>query len=382
MTREADAKAILASHRITLKRSKRPDGTIAETYRIQFTYPPGNKVGFSGETEEKVREKVYRYFNVSLMTFQELYEKWQKDPDLSESEKKKAEVGKKGFTFYIVHLGSKIAADVTPEDVIEAGKKHIASGCKSGTANTQIRSMRHMYNYGIKRGLVPSNPAAEVVRFRAQETRYERDYLTDRQICEYLEACKAYKEYMFAVFFICGIDMGRFVPLRWKDIDFERNRIDVNRRMKDRNCIDIVELERTEKVILEEPALAFEYLKLELKKQSEVLGIPQAVLKNTDRFIITHPRTEHNTSEKAFGLRLYDFLARKIKAQYKMGDIFFTSAVYAFKAECDMPSVASIIGYGKTIEMFRNPEKYDLFERKKSRSVNDYFDELYYGRKE
>ena len=57
-------------------------------------------------------------------------------------------------------------------------------------------------------------------------------------------------------------------------------------------------------------------------------------------------------------------------------------------AECDsivifnMPSVASIIGYKKTIEMFRNPENYDMFERKKRRSVNDYFDELYYGRQE
>ena len=59
--------------------------------------------------------------------------------------------------------------------------------------------------------------------------------------------------------------------------------------------------------------------------------------------------------------------------------IFYTSAVYAFKAECDMPSVASIIGYNKTMEMFRNPEKFDLYERKKSRSVNSYFDELYFG---
>ena len=72
-----------------------------------------------------------------------------------------------------------------------------------------------------------------------------------------------------------------------------------------------------------------------------------------------------------------DLLRRKMKADYKMGDIFFTSAVYAFKAECDMPSVASIIGYRKTMDMFRNPEKYDLYERRKSRNVGEYFDELY-----
>ena len=123
--------------------------------------------------------------------------------------------------------------------------------------------------------------------------------------------------------------------------------------------------------------MAFDYLKLELEKQAKALGIATDALMKSDRFIITHPGTERNTSSQAFGLRLDDLLRRKMKAAYKMGDIFFTSAVYAFKAECDMPSVASIIGYRKTMDMFRNPEKYDLYERKKSRNVNDYFDELY-----
>lgn len=50
-----------------------------------------------------------------------------------------------------------------------------------------------------------------------------------------------------------------------------------------------------------------------------------------------------------------------------------------YKAECDLPSVASIIGYPGTIKMLKNPEKYDLFERKKSRSVNDYFDKLFFN---
>lgn len=48
------------------------------------------------------------------------------------------------------------------------------------------------------------------------------------------------------------------------------------------------------------------------------------------------------------------------------------------KAECNLPSVASIIGYPGAIKMFRNYEKYDLFERKKSRSVNEYFARLFF----
>ena len=376
-TMEAKANEILSTHRITVKNVKRSSGVTDQFYSIQFTYPKGKKRQFTGKTEEDVRRKVYQFFDESIITFRELYERWQNDPELTESESKKAIAARYGFKRYVDWLGDKIAAEVTPEDIIEAGKKHIAAGCKTGSANTQIRNIKYMYEYGIGRGLVAVNPAVGVKKFRVQETRYERDYLTDRQIYEFLTECRKREEYMFAVFLICGIDMERFIPLRWKDIDFDNHTIDINRRMESRKSFMIVELERTQKVKLEEPEMAFDYLKLELKKQSKALGIPPNVLTESDRFIITHPKTERNTSSHAFGLRLDDLLRRKMKADYKMGDIFFTSAVYAFKAECDMPSVASIIGYRKTMEMFRNPEKYDLYERKKSRNVNDYFDELY-----
>ena len=381
-TMEAKANEILSTHRITVKNVKRSSGVTDQFYSIQFTYPKGKKRQFTGKTEEDVRRKVYQFFDESIITFRELYERWQNDPELTESESKKAIAARYGFKRYVDWLGDKIAAEVTPEDIIEAGKKHIASGCKTGSANTQIRNIKYMYEYGIGRGLVAVNPAVGVKKFRVQETRYERDYLTDRQIYEFLTECRKREEYMFAVFLICGIDMERFVPLRWKDIDFDNHTIDINRRMESRKSFTIVELERTQKVRLEEPEMAFDYLKLELKKQAKALGIPPDVLMESNRFIITRPKTERNTSSQAFGLRLDDLLRRKMKADYKMGDIVFTSAVYAFKAECDMPSVASIIGYRKTMEMFRNPEKYDLYERKKSRNVNDYFDELYQSSRE
>lgn len=381
MAKKVDAHSVLASHRISLKTVRRRNGAVDQYYSIQFTYPKGAKQQFTGQTEEEVRKKIYEFFGISLMTFRELYDKWQNDPDLSEGEKKKALAARYGFMRYVDWLGPKVA-DVSSEDILEAGKRHVAGGCKAGSANTQIRNIRHMYDYGIKRGVVTSNPALGVKKFRAQETAFERDYLTDRQIAEFLNNCLKHEEYIFAVFFICGIDMDRFVPLRWKDIDFENNRIDINRRMESRRSFEIVELERTQKVVLEEPRIAFDYLKLELREQADTLGIRAEELQRSDRFIITHPGKDTNTSRHAFSLRLDNFLRRKTQADYRMGDIFFSSAVYAFKAECDMPSVASIIGYKKTIEMFRNPENYDLFERKKRRSVNDYLDELYYGRQE
>ena len=215
MAKKVDAQTILAGHRISLKSVRRSNGTIDQYYSIQFTYPKGTKRQFTGGSEQEVREKVYTFFNVSLMTFKELYEKWQTDQELSESEEKKMRAARYGFMRYVYWLGDKIAADVTPEDILEAGKKHIASGHKTRSANTQIRNIVHMYEYGIKRSLVSINPAKSVKRFRTQETVFEREFLSDRQIYEFLKNCNDLKGYMFDVYFICGIDMERLLPLRW-----------------------------------------------------------------------------------------------------------------------------------------------------------------------
>ena len=68
-----------------------------------------------------------------------------------------------------------------------------------------------------------------------------------------------------------------------------------------------------------------------------------------------------------------------LAVNYTTPSVFYTSAVYAFKAGCDMQSVASIVSFGKALDMFRNPTKYDCFQPRESRSVNDYFDMLNFG---
>ena len=84
------AAEVLATHRISLKTIRRPNGAVDHTYSIQFTYERGKKKQISGKTEEEVRRKVYEFFHVSALTFRELYEKWQNDGELTEAEKKKA----------------------------------------------------------------------------------------------------------------------------------------------------------------------------------------------------------------------------------------------------------------------------------------------------
>lgn len=133
-----------------------------------------------------------------------------------------------------------------------------------------------------------------------------------------------------------------------------------------------------EKISVEEPKMAFDYLELELARQSRELRIDREELVRSDRYIMTNEKTGGNLTVASFVSRMHYYLKKCIETDYSPSDLFFTSAVYAFKAECDRLSVASIIGYPGAIKMFRNLEKYDLFERKKSRSVNDYFDRLFF----
>lgn len=124
--------------------------------------------------------------------------------------------------------------------------------------------------------------------------------------------------------------------------------------------------------------MAFDYLELELARQSRELRSDREELVRSDRYIMTNEKTGGNLTVASFVSRMHYYLTKCIEADYSPSDLFFTSAVYAFKAKCDLLSVASIIGYPGAIKMFRNLEKYDLFERKKSRSVNDYFDRLFF----
>ena len=172
---------------------------------------------------------------------------------------------------------------------------------------------------------------------------------------------------------ICDHEVGTFM-------DFEGCRIQIFKRIENYQSENSVELERTEKFTIEEPRRAFDFLQMELEKQADCMGISKDTLSKSNQLINRHPRSAQGISCKSFVQRLDYFLRRQMKADYKMGDIAFTSADYAFKAECDLPSVASIMGYNRAIKMFRHPEKYDLFERTKNRKETEYFDELYNNR--
>ena len=215
-----------------------------------------------------------------------------------------------------------------------------------------FRTMRRMYDYAIRKGLVEVNPVESVTYFRARESQFERNYLGGREIFEFLTACKTHHKYVFAFFLICGIPLDKVVPLRWRDIDFESRKIRIERRMASRTSADILKLQHTEKQSIEEPKMCFDYLMIELKEQAERMDILKGVLTRSDHLIIMNERRGRNLTCKEFNDRLGSFLKIRVKADYNTAAIYFTSAVYAFKAGCDIITIGSMIGFTKALDIY------------------------------
>ena len=319
----------------------------------------------------------------SCITYRELCYKWVEDlaefNGSYERSRKKFSAVKR----YIPYLGERIVADIVQEDIMEAGKKLISEGLKPQTINSFRYDLSKMFRYGIKIGVLDHNPAEGIVKFLYKENKYQRYYLTERELCEYLTICKTNEKYMLAVFFICGIAVEKFVPLQWKDIDFTRNIFSLKRRMASKDTTDVIDLERTERIELEEPEIAFDYLRLELRRQSLEIEINEKELMKTSRYIMTKRYTikqpggsKNNISCGQFEDRIKFFLKTN-NLKYHYADLVFSSAVYAFRAGCDVPTVASMIGYYRALEMFRHPEYYDCFEPRTTNNINEHMDELF-----
>ena len=73
------ATEILRTHKITKKTTVNRNGVPWTGYSIQFTYPRGKKRQFSGKSEEEVKRKVYDFFGLKCITYEELCTKWTTD---------------------------------------------------------------------------------------------------------------------------------------------------------------------------------------------------------------------------------------------------------------------------------------------------------------
>jgi len=154
-----------------------PGGTKTWVYRYSFegtrrrlaigTYPPVSLADARGEYA-KAEEKRKRGTDPAVNdydkkgTVQELADEFYHRYLLKE--RKRADIPKQILDSIIVPaLGAKKLVDLKPRDVIKALDPVVDRGART-QANRALSLTKQMFSYGVSRGLIPMNPAAEIKR--------------------------------------------------------------------------------------------------------------------------------------------------------------------------------------------------------------------------
>lgn len=368
---------ILNKYKISKKTLNGKDGKTRYVFSLQFTYPKGIKNQITGTSEEEIYHKLNKFFKIKTITFHELVSIWANDPRINHGQLAKKK------RCLVLHpemgpvLNDKIVCDITTDDIHRAGIALKDKGTKPITINHAFTLMKRFFEYAIEEGYATKNPALDVVRFREDNT-FERGYLSDKEIATYLEGCKKRaKGNLLAIFLLSSIPTKELIGIRWKDINWENNHISISRVAKSRISKELVLLEARDCYQAIEPPFVMEYFKKELETQSNIFSINKKILQKSAKPIFYHHELGSNMSCEVYDNLVYSYIRHTLHFTCPRANIRFTSAVITFKSGGDIACVGKLVGKYRAIDMFRNPERFDCFRPRKSKTPGDYFDELF-----
>lgn len=100
---------------------------------------------------------------------------------------------------------------------------------KSRTLNYEIKTLRSIFNWGVKQELCKANPAKGVTLLKVNDSKAPR-FLTRDECRKFLEACRPDQYPIFFTFLHTGLRLGELINLQWEDIDVKRKRLKVQRK--------------------------------------------------------------------------------------------------------------------------------------------------------
>ena len=238
------------------------------------------------------------------ITFFEVYRQWHRNTQDGVLSKATADASFHSMDIYTIpNFGEKPIQEVSLSNLQTVLDVYALMG---NTADWYIHAkLRSLYDYAIEKGYVSDN-----LGYRLKSDNNPAGVklvLSDQEIRDFFMICdEAYTMYscMFAVALYTGMRIREVMAMAHGQIDRKMGTVKIQSQIKDGKLVPAVKtrrgrkirLSRTEDVALEEPGMAFNYLKLELKKQANNLGMPKEELMKSDRLIITHPGSDKNTS--------------------------------------------------------------------------------------
>ncbi len=107
--------------------------------------------------------------------------------------------------------------------------QYLRQGAKGYTINFEVMTLKTMFNLAVKWKKLETNPATGVKKLKTEDSK-KRRFLTDAE-CDQLLAASPLELYpIFFVLLHTGMRKGEVINLEWKDIDFNRGVLKVQRK--------------------------------------------------------------------------------------------------------------------------------------------------------
>lgn len=144
---------------------------------------------------------------------------------------------KQAFRLYLLPaFGQKDIVDITREDVTSLVYTLLADKAR-GTAKLIVAPLRGMFNAAIALGHVAANPAQRLFRRTRKEHAEQQDKITFLQrdeVALLLQTCQSHYAVYYPIVMTLartGLRIGECLALRWEDIDFASQFIEVRRTL-------------------------------------------------------------------------------------------------------------------------------------------------------
>lgn len=108
----------------------------------------------------------------------------------------------------------------------------VESGLSPRTVTNHVQVMRRLMAYAKDNGLIESNPLASVTTPRQEPAATRLSYLTPGQLHQLMEATPPAWHVLIATAFMTGLRKGEQLALTFKDVDFEKGTISVNKTIR------------------------------------------------------------------------------------------------------------------------------------------------------
>ena len=278
--------------------------------------------------------------------------------------------------------GAKVAKRDDDGNIIRIKGKAVYVGAPlSPKSIKNVSAVLHKsFDVAIKQGFIQTNPCAAAELPKAEK--HEIKPLTDEDIPRFLSAIKGdYMENAWALCLFAGLREGECLGLSWDQVDFKKGRITIKQQLQKEKKKGakyyIAPFTKSNKPrIVEPPAIAFEYLKNEKRRQNENRLMFAASWNNPDNLVFTNSLGEC-FKFATFYKRFKGVAASIGRPDARPHDLRHTAATVAIASGADVKSVQDLLGHSTasfTLNVYAHTS--DQMMKDTAARVQGYYDNL------